>query len=278
MIEVERRLGELAAQVVWPPTPPLAATVTAELRRRAAVPAPRRRLWPRMGGWPRLLPAAVALLLVAASLLAVSGVRDTVAGWLGLRGVRFEQVPTLPAIPTHPVSPHPTVTSCGPSPAALVGADLDLGCPVSLATARAEADFSIAVPGSLGDPDAVYVDLRGGGVRVSLVYRARPGLAATTGGVGLLLTEFRGDVKRAYLQKVLGSATRVDEVIVSGLVGYYIGGAPHEVAVVGPDGELQEETLRLSGPVLLWVRGPVTLRIEAALDEPTMLAVARDTQ
>src|SRR5207248_8060167 len=122
----------------------------------------------------------------------------------------------------------PTLAAA-PSPAP--GEALGLGRAMSLDEARRRVGFAILLPtqGSLGAPDAVFfVDFPPGG-QVSLVYRARPGLPdAGKGGIGLLLTEFRGDLEQPLLSKTVGPDSRVVATTVNGGQGFWIDGAPHE--------------------------------------------------
>jgi hypothetical protein len=69
------------------------------------------------------------------------------------------------------------------------------------------------VPAALAGPDAVYVrDFPPGG-QVALVYQPRPELPSTDSGVGLLLTEFRGDIHSTNaFAKGLPPGTRLEEV------------------------------------------------------------------
>src|ERR687889_1181398 len=91
-LDLEAALADLAADLRFPPTPDLAAAVTARLEEGPArTPASRRsparrRAW--MAGWRRLALAGLAVLLLAAAVLAASpGTREAVARRLGLRGI-----------------------------------------------------------------------------------------------------------------------------------------------------------------------------------------------
>jgi hypothetical protein len=209
-----------------------------------------------------------AMVLAAALLILAAGA--AVAGRLGLPGVRiiFSKTP-----PTVPATSPPTRVS--PTPSA-PGSALGLGDRVSLDTARAGVSFPVRVPSLpvLGEPDEIYrsFDLPGG--RVSFVYRPRPGFPASKDGVALLVTEFQGQAHRDLLVKVAGPGTRVDHVRVRGYPGLWIHGAPHEIYYEGADGQIERDTVRLSGNVLVWQEGGVILRLEGARSLAEALRVA----
>jgi hypothetical protein len=92
-------------------------------------------------------------------------------------------------------------------------------------------------------------------------------------GIGLLLTEFRGDLVPEFLGKMVGPDTAVDAIAVDGVSGFWLSGAPHEIVVRGPSGD-RTETLRLAENTLVWERDGVTYRIEAAVSRAEALKVA----
>ena len=98
-LDLEGALADLAAAIEFPPTPDLAAAVTARLDRApaaapSALPAPaaRARRWlGGLAGWRRLAVAGMAAVLLAAAVLVASpGTREAVARRLGLRGIGVE--------------------------------------------------------------------------------------------------------------------------------------------------------------------------------------------
>jgi hypothetical protein len=216
--------------------------------------------------WPRVAVAAALVVAILSGTMVFSpGVRRAVAGWLGLRGVKIESVPSG--------TPTPTGT-----PSLALGAGLDLGQPVTLAEAQAAVPFRIMVPTdpALGEPDEVY--LRHGNIadQVTLLYRERPGLpkAALT-GAALLLTEFQARIDEEFvLHKTVHLGATVERATVNGEPGFWISGQPHEVGYFDPDGDGLFDRIRLAGNVLLWQHGEVTLRIEAdiARDEAIRFA------
>jgi hypothetical protein len=266
--ELGQDLTRLGARLDYPEPMDLAARVARTLR--AGGPPPTRGLWgvlpwrKRIGsfGHPAWQPIAVAAALVlalfAGSLLAFPSVRETVADWLGVRGIGITIVPTLSPVPTNYRS-------------------LIIGRPASLEEARAAVAWPVLVPEDalLGPPDEVYVDLSHRGGAVSLVWGARPGLpTASMTGAGLLLTEFRGSINEQFFQKFVGPGSTIERVHVGDRIGYWISGAPHEVVVLDPSGEPVFDTIRLAGNVLMWEDGELTLRMESELGKDDALRVA----
>ena len=209
--------------------------------------------------WARAAVAMAAAVTVLAGVLVLSsGARHAVAGWLGIGGVRIQVVPTLP--------------SAGP-----LTSELDLGRPVSLQTAQAEAGFRIRVPEdpALGRPDAVY--LRSGFVQdqVWLVYRSRPAVPpASQTGVSLLISEFRGGIDQAVMKKLLFAKASLEAVTVNGHPGFWISGRPHDVQYLDPKGRPLSDLVRLAGNVLVWDEGGITFRVEADVPLSTALEIA----
>jgi hypothetical protein len=267
-LDLEGALTDLAAALEFPPTPDLAAAVTASLDRAPAAapasPAARGRRWlAGLAGWRQLAVAAIAVVLLAAAVLVVSpGTREAVARRLGLRGVGIQIGGPPP----------PTVTT---TPGRRL--DLGLGERVSLEEARRRVGFTMLIPGAGGleRPDAVFVDeaVPTGG-RVDLVYGERPGLPASPfTDAGLLITQFRGQPTPEFIKKVTGMGL-VEEVTVGGEPGYWFSGEPHFFTYQDADGILQEEQTRLAGNTLIWQRGDLTLRLEGELSQQEAIRIA----
>jgi hypothetical protein len=258
--DLERALRGVADSFPFPPDPDLAAAVGARLR---AEPASR----PIVLRPGRTLRRAV--LLAAALLVLAAGV--AVAGKLGLPGVRIIFSRTPPTVA--PTTPPPTGTPTPTDP----GQALGLGDPVSLQRARASVSFPVRRPtqSALGDPDGIYLSFDVPGGRVSFAYGPRPGWPVSgETGLALLLTEMRGSTERELFAKIVGPGTSVDHLRVHGYPGIWIHGAPHEILFRGPNGEIESDTIRLAGDVLLWQEGGILYRLEGATDLPRALSVA----
>ena len=234
--------------------------------------------------------ALLALLVLTAAVLAVSPTaREAVAERLGLRGVKITQigsnatlVPLSTADTVVPPSAMATLVSSRYTAPPLVplGARLDLGRSLTLDAARARVGFTVELPAALGTPDAVYLLDTPPGGQVALVYRPRADLpAASTTGVGLLLTEFQGSLPSGGpALKGLPPGTRIEDVVVGGSHGYWIDGDPHLFGFQDATGHAEMETTRLAANVLLWEDGLLTLRLESALDRDAALSIASSTR
>jgi hypothetical protein len=263
---LERRLADLAGALELPASPPLRDVVLRRLRTGGpaaviALPSRARR---------RAVLAVVAVLATLGASLGIPAWRDALAGWLGLRGVTIQQrpgpLPTLPPSPTTVASPTP-----GPP-----GSGLDLGSPTTLEAARGSLGFSPLVPAALGPPDAVWERTPPAGGALTLVYLPGPGRPAASAqtGVSLLVTEFRADLAPEFLGKFVGSDATITSTSVAGQAGVWIAGAPHDIGFRDPDGNLQNDSLRLASNTLLWQHGVLLLRVEGAPTLDAALAIA----
>lgn len=271
--DVERALTEVASTLDWPADAEVAAAVGIRLRmetqpvglRRGTRSAGRRVLRPirsERSPWQLAAAAAVAALVLFSAVLAVSpGARKAVAGWFGLRGIEIRQTPASPRAPTRPV-----------------GEGLGLGRPVVIAAAERTAGFRVRLPQALGPPDALFLrPLSVAGNEVFLVYGSRPGLPESSeAGVGVLLSEFRGDLDRAFIRKIAGFS-QISFVRVNGNPGFWIGGA-HDVVYLDENGNPLEATFRLAGNVLIWEQDGLTFRLESALTLERALEIARSVR
>jgi hypothetical protein len=260
MPELERTLARLGGELDWPDTPDLASRVTERLREAAPGPARRRRrlsdLLPPAGLRRSLVLALVALLLLAGTVVAaVPSVRDAVLEFFGLDGATVERVETLPTPP--PERP------------------LDLGERTSLDGAATRLGFDALVPADPGEPDGVYVRSGVPGGEVSLTYRARGGLPrAGSTRLGLLVSEFRGDLMPEYVGKLAGPATTIERLRVDGDRAIWIEGAEHFFFYRAPEGPVNHE-LRVAENVLLVERGRLLVRLEGAFDRGRAIEIAR---
>jgi hypothetical protein len=267
-LDLDRALADLAASLEFPPTPDLAAAVTARLDQdpvaKRPAPGARGRRWlAGLAGWRRLAVAGLAVVLLAVAVLAASpGTREAVARRLGLRGIGVELG-----------GPPPSTATTTPGGRL----DLGLGERVTLEEARRRVGFPILVPqtGGLERPDAVFVsETVPPGGRVDLVWRARPGLPASAfTDAGLLITEFQGEPTPEFIKKV-AVAGQVEFVEVGGEPAYWFSGEPHFFTYRDSAGAFREERTRLAGNTLIWQRGELTLRLEGELSKEEALRIA----
>ena len=249
MSELELALVDLGRRLELPPTPDVAPGV----RARLAEGAPARGIL-RAYTWRRVAAVALVVLAVAVgAVLAVPQTRAAILEFFHLRGVRIERVGELPTVPVQPNFNK-----------------LFVGERVSLDQARGRADFEVVVPEALGDPDGIYFQTTPPGGMVSFVYGSLERPRA-------LFTEFRASVDEAVFKKVAPD-TRIHEVTVDGGPGFFLSGAPHEFSYIDREGMFRRELVRLAGNTLLWERGPVTLRLEADLNEAEALEIARSVR
>ena len=251
--ELERALTALGSQYPYPSTPNLAVRVRARIVAARIVPIPHRAWW----GDPRrlALAAVLVLVLIGAAGLAIPGTRDAIAHFFHIQGVIVNRVP----------SPPPSL-----SPAS----SLDLGRRTTLADAQSSVKFTIAVPTALGSPDDVYVTAGIPGGEVALAYTPRAGIPLVRQtGLGVLITEFRGDLIPEFISKQLGPGTTLTETRVNGDPAWWIAGEPHLI-IVRIAGADQPETLRLAANTLIWEHQGVTYRIESGLTEAEAMRIA----
>jgi hypothetical protein len=252
--ELGRAIG--AIEPAWPATPPLASIVAERIRETERLPQLRPRLsLPSRRRTVLILVAAVVLLAAAA-----------VAARLVVR-IGAETVTVVPG-------PPPTL------PADVLSRDV-LGRPASsLAQAGSLAGFDVVLPTRLGDPAGVWTgptppDTLGTApvTRVVLAWAPTPALPAVRGlPWGAVLMEFPGDATLAGKSVYEGAPGGIQGVTVEGREGLWVTGE-HTITLADPDGRAPVE-LRVTGNVLLWQRGDLTLRLETALGLPAALQIA----
>jgi hypothetical protein len=205
---------------------------------RELVPAVRARLGQAQAR--RLVPwrriAGVAALVLVVGLAATMAVPDARTAVLRFLGLKGVTVIRVDELPPASTTPHV------------------FGESVSLAGARRIVGFRPLLPEDLGAPDDVRIN-RFSPYFIVLLY-GRP-------NVRLRLTETSGGVIQKYAQ----FAQRVERVEVDGQPGIWVEG---EHVVAEPFG-----MPRLSGNVLLWEQGDLTLRLEGRLDKEQALDIAR---
>jgi hypothetical protein len=235
MSELELALTRLGSELDYPETPNLAGAV----RQRLAEPR-------RGRSWRRPLIVVLAVLAVAVgAVLAVPQARSEIFDWLGIGAVNIRYVEGLPEVE-------------------LATGDLGVGEKVSLEEARRRVNFPVRVPTlrRYADPDVYYAEPLPGG-QVAFVY-------GSPDKPQLLITQVAGT---GALQKLVGSATRVDMVSTDDAQGVWVEGERH---VLFYPGASREEPFRLVGNTLVLERTDgVTVRIEADISKEEALRIAR---
>ena len=208
--------------------------------------------------------AFVVLAVAIGAVMAVPPARTAILELFGLKGATVQRVETLPKVPTSPSA-----------------ATLDLGLPMPL-TRSGKPNVKIAdvvLPAALGRPDAAYVKEEAYGLRLTLVYEPGPGVPRSPyTGVGLLVTEFRGDLEPEFVEKLVDSGTRVERLTVDGLPALWLEGGPHVVLFRDADGGFAEDRGRLAGNTLLVERGDLLVRIEGEIDRDRAVGIAESLE
>lgn len=242
MIDIEPRLLDLGDYVDFPETPDFSP----ELRRRLAS-VPER---VEQGSWRRLaLVAVAAIVVLALAVVAYPPTRDGIAKFLHLRGVTIQRTSKVPS----------------PAPSATAADTIGMGPVATVEEARAAANFSLRIPAEPASVPTIHLGRSDSQPVVSLVYQPSAALPDPHHlGIGLLVTEFRGDLLPDFMGKFVGPDSTVEVVQVDGVSGFWLAGSPHAIMVRGPSGD-RPETLRLAGNTLVWERDGVTYRVESAL-------------
>jgi len=232
VIDLEAALTDLADHLDHPAGDDLAAAV----RRRISAPEPRR----APSRSRTLLVLAAAIVVILGALLAIAPARRAIADWLGIGAVEVVRT-------EHPLPP-------GSSALTVPGA---LDAPPSgavtrrLAAARKHVAFTIAEPhgAAVGALLGVDSDPRVPGGLVALRYTRFTLVEIATARTGPTVGKF------------IDPEARIESVTVAGRPGLWITGA-HQIGYLNRAGNVETETVRRSGPVLLWTHGDVTYRIE----------------
>jgi hypothetical protein len=249
--ELEAVLRDLGSHYPYPSTPNLSTPVRARL---ATSPLHQRQ--PGLGRRPLRLAfaAAILLVLVGGAVLLNPFSRDAVAHFFHVGGVVVTRSAAVPSVSSSP---------------------LNLGPATTLQQAQAAVSFIIVVPSKLGPPDAVYVIPGVPGGEVMLAYKAKPGIPLVPQtGLGVLITEFQGNVVPEFLSKELGPDSQLEETSVSGDPAWWISGHPHGLIVQVTPGQYHQEELRLAANTLVWQDEGVTLRIESGLSKSNAMNLA----
>lgn len=207
-------------------------------------PAVLGRLGRRPFPWSRAAAVVLAACAVAVTAaFAVPQARTTILKWFHLRGVTVERVETLP-------------------PAVERSRAGGLGRPLAPDAAERAVGFELELP-SKTRPRRVYVL---DGALASVVLRAE--------GRPLLLSEYRSG-NFDLLKKSAVAKSVIEPVLVNGEPGLWLEGGPHTLTYVNGRGEFRQRTVKIRGNVLLWIHGPLTLRLEGRLTKGETLRIAR---
>ena len=240
----------------WPATPPLDALVAEWIRRTQRPP----QLRPRVS-----LPSrrrTVLIVIAAVALLAATAVAARLVVDIGA-----ETIEILPG--------------AGPTPPSDVLSPEVLGNRASSpAEAAAIAGFEPVLPVRLGDPSGVWTgtvspDLAGGSPvpRIVLAWRPTPALPAIDDlPWGAVLMQFRGRADVAAKSVFEEAAGTFRPVTLDGRDAFWVTGE-HVIELAAPGGGEPVE-LRVTGQVLVWQQGDLTLRLETSLGLPAALEVA----
>lgn len=209
------------------------------------VPAVLARLERRRPFTWRVVGIAVAVLVVAiGAAFAVPEARTTILKWFHLRGATVERVETLPAAVERSQA-------------------RGLGRPLSRESAEREVGFRLVLPPLVGEPRRVYV-LDDTLATVILNAHGHPAL----------FSEYRA-ANFDLLKKSASDTTAVEPVLVNGDPGLWLEGGPHTLTYLDRSGAFHQRTVLIRGNVLLWIHGPLTLRLEGKLTRAQALELAR---
>jgi hypothetical protein len=271
--ELIERLAELSGELAWPATPDLVGRVTAALEASTARPGTTTGVLARLreslgavgGASRRRRVARRSLVIALVALLAIVVVVAAIG--LGVPGVRIELRPIATPPPSASRPPSSIATGGAAPRARATPPGQELGPTVSLDQARSDAGFGLLVPTASGYTDPAEIHLTGVQPfnRVTLRYPDQT-----------LLTEFLGKIQPDAFQKIVGGETTVAPARVGTSGGWWIAGAPHQLGLLyrDPDGQTRWQEVTVTGNVLLWQVGDVTLRLETPLDREAAIAIA----
>ena len=195
--------------------------------------------------WRRAAVLAIALVGVAiVAAFAVPQARTTILRFFHLGAATVERVDTLP-------------------PAVERSNAKGLGRPLPLPAAERAVGFRLALPPLRERPERAYVL---DGELASVFLHAR--------GQTVLLSELHSS-NELLLKKMAGGATFAEPAEVGGSPGIWIAGAPHTLTYVDSRFGYHQQAILVRGNVLLWIRGPLTLRLEGELTKAQAVELAR---
>jgi len=237
VIEFERDLLDLAEHLDHPAGDDLVEAV----RRRIAGPTSLHERARRPRRARVLVAIAAALVVIVAAVVTISPARQAIADWLGIGAVEIRRSDR--PLPNGP----PELTVPGAS-----GSTDRNDNAAQLAAAQRQVQFAIR---TVRDPSARPFS----GVEVDS--RVRGGLVVLRYGRFTLVEIATDPTHEPVIGKLLDPGARAEPVTVGGLPGMWIVGA-HQIAYLDRSGKFETDTVRRSGPVLLWAGAGVTYRIE----------------
>jgi hypothetical protein len=189
----------------------------------------------------RPLAVALAVVVVAVGIaFAVPPARSAILRFFHLGGASVVRVETLP-------------------PAVERSRAEGLGDPLTPEAAERRVGFELVLPSAAR---RVYVF---GDSLASVVVRAY--------GRTVLLSEF--PAQGQFLEKLVAGRTDVERLQVDGQPALWLEGAPHVLQYFDRRRGFREAPILIRGNVLLWVHGPLTLRLEGKLTRAQALQLAR---
>ena len=269
--ELERQLGNLGSSIEYPPTPDLVRATQSRLE-EARVEQPSRRSRFRLPS-VRWVVASMLVIVVAVPILSPAG-RDTISGLF----VGIHSAGSGGSAASSGANAGGTEGGTAGGTVQSLGAKLGLGDQLTLREARNRAgrDGALPLPHSeiLGKPDGFYAykivikDISKKGLIVA--YRPGPKLPALgSARVGLLLTEFPGEVLPAFLPKE--DAARSRKVSIGGRKGYWFADGSRLDRQVGNTG-------RLPGGALIWEQEGRTLLMRVDLPQKQAIRLAESVR
>lgn len=236
-----RALAALDRDRIFPPTPALAASVSARLLADRAAASRPRLPWLAIRSRRRVL--AVAALGVLAVLSLALGTRLV----LGSAEIRVQ----------------PGVTPSGPP----LGPD-ELGTLVPVDRLSAAAGFRVRLPAG-PDPDEAYAIETDDGTGVLLAWEAEAGSPPLPGTPwGFALMEVVSDGEQVV--KTVARFEDVLDVTVGGRRAFWIT-IPHQLLIETDAGTRE---FSVAGNVLIWTEGDITFRLETPLGRADAIALA----
>ena len=155
------------------------------------------------------------------------------------------------------------------------GAQRNLGSPIPVSDAVVLDRPRVLVPASMPTPDAAYVIGAGDRRIVTLAWRAGPGQARLpSSDLALTVMAVPGDIDDSLIKKIATPDTSVALVSVNGDRGWWISGAPHELLIERPDGQVASIPAAIAGDTLVFARDGTLYRLESSLGRDATVAIA----